>query len=107
MSNHDGPYETETEAFAAPMPRELRALHDAGQIRSGDPDHLARNTVLRHLEQACAGSGVDLGTFDRRTLVWLAGWDTSSAQVVIGLVRRAYEAGWQAGQDQNWGAKDA
>ena len=31
-----GPYQTEAEALAAPMPREVRALHDAGRVRSGD-----------------------------------------------------------------------
>lgn len=88
-----GPYDTESDVCTEPMPRELRALHKAGRIRSGDPDHVARDAVLRHLLAACEESGVALGAFDRRILAWLAGGEDSVAQVVIGLIRRAHVAG--------------
>ena len=88
-----GPYQTEVEALAAPMPREVRALHDAGRVRSGDPDRLVRNTVLRHLLAACQAAGVEVGDRDRVTLTWLAGWEDVTAQVVIGLITRAHQGG--------------
>lgn len=88
-----GPYDTEAQALAEPMPRALSRLHAEDRIRSGDPDRLARNTVLRALLNACADAGVEVGAFDRRTLAWLADTEDSSAQVVIGLISRAYAAG--------------
>jgi hypothetical protein len=75
------------------MPREVAALHNAGRVRSGDPDRLVRDTVLRHLERACADTGVRLGALDRRKLEWLAGWEPTTAQVFIGLIYRAHKAG--------------
>lgn len=99
--NAFGPYETEQQAWAEPMPRELRALHDDDLIRSGDPDHVARDAVLRHLLAACDESGVELGVFDHRILAWLADGEDSSAQVVIGLIRRAYAAGRAQGGDNH------
>lgn len=84
-----GPYEDETDTYAEPLPREIRAMRDAGRIRSGDPDRLVSGTQLRHLEEACAAAGVELGVFDRRILAWLAGWEPSTVQVVIGLISRA------------------
>lgn len=91
-----GPYETEDQTLPEPLPQTMRRLHDQGRIRSGDPDRLARNTVLKALLDACAEAGVEVGAFDRRTLSWLADWETSTAQVVIGLISRAYAAGREA-----------
>lgn len=91
-----GPYETEAQAHAEPMPRELSRLHAEDRIRSGDPDRLARNTVLKALLDACEAAGVEVGAFDRRTLAWLADTEGSTAQVVIGLITRAYAAGREA-----------
>jgi hypothetical protein len=88
-----GPYRTERDALAEPMPREVAALHDAGRVRSGDPDWLVRDTVLRHLIDVCAASGVELGAYDRGILTWIAGWEASTAQVLLDLVARAYAAG--------------
>lgn len=98
MPDAFGPYETEQQTWAEPMPRELRDLHDADRIRSGDPDHVARDAVLRHLLAACAESDVELGAFDHRILTWLAGGEDSTAQVVIGLIRRAHAAGREQGR---------
>lgn len=94
-----GPYETESQTWAEPMPSHLRSLHDAGLIRSGDPDHVARDAVLSHLEAACDESGVELGAYDRRILTWLAGGEEGATQVVIGLIRRAYAAGRAASEE--------
>lgn len=96
-----GPYETEQQTWTEPMPKDLRALHYAGRIRSGDPDHVARDAVLRYLESACAESGVDLGAFDRRILAWLADGEDSTTQVVIGLISRAYAAGREQGRAES------
>lgn len=84
-----GPYETEAEALAGPVREEVRALHAGGAVRPYDPDHLVRDAQLRHLEAACAAAGVELGAFDRRILAWLAGWESSTVQVIIGLIARA------------------
>lgn len=84
-----GPYETERDAAAEPLAREIRALHKAGRVRSGDPDRIVSGTQLTHLEAACTAAGVDLGAYDRRILGWLASWDETTAQVIIGLISRA------------------
>jgi hypothetical protein len=86
-----GPYETETEALAEPLYQEIHALHMSGQVRSGDPDRLVSSAQLRHREDACEAAGVELGAFDRRTLTWLAGYEPSTVQVIIGLITRAAE----------------
>lgn len=91
-----GPYENERQAMAEPMPQAVRALHDAGQVKSGDPDHLVRDTIAGHLLRACDDAGVDLGAYDRRVLVGLAIDETSTCQVLIGLITRAYAAGREA-----------
>jgi hypothetical protein len=91
-----GPYEQERDTYTEPMPRAVRALHDTGQARSGDPDRLVRNTILDHLLRACEDAGVELGGHDRRTLGWLVNGETSAAQVLIGLISRAYAAGQAA-----------
>jgi hypothetical protein len=88
-----GPYELERQALAEPMPVAVSALHDAGQVRSGDPDRRARDTVLVHLNEAVEAAGLQQGAYERRVLEWLAGGEHGVAQVVIGLVRRAYAAG--------------
>lgn len=96
MANPMGPYDTEAATLAEPMPRELSRLHAEDRIRSGDPDRLARNTVLKALLNACENAGVEVGAYDLRTLAWLAGMEDSAAQVIIGLISRAYAAGREA-----------
>jgi hypothetical protein len=88
-----GPYETEAQIRALPMAREVRALHAAGQVRSGDPDRLVSGTRLRHLTEACGQAGIELGTIDQQVLAWLSGWEDATVQVVIGLIARAHAAG--------------
>lgn len=88
-----GPYESESQAAAEPMPRQVAALHAAGRVPSGDPDRLVRDTILGALLAACDDCGVRVGALDRRTLVWLAGWEDTTAQVIVGLIRRAHAAG--------------
>lgn len=84
-----GPYDSERETRREPMPREVSELHDAGKVKSGDPDRVVRDTVLGHLLKACEGAGVELGGYDERILAWLAGWDEATVQAVIGIISRA------------------
>ena len=84
-----GPYESESDALAGPLYQEIRALREAGRIRPYDPERTVHGTQLRALEAACAEVGVELGAFDRRIVSWLAGWEASTVQVIIGLITRA------------------
>ena len=93
MAGPYGPYERETDTYSEPMPAAVKALHDADRVRTGDPEHLVRDTVMEHLAAACAAAGVELGDYDRRVLLWLAGWESQVVQVLIGMVTRAHAAG--------------
>jgi hypothetical protein len=88
MTTH-GPYDTEREALAAPLPCAVAGLHDAGQVRPGDPDRLVRNAQLDALHAACTAAGVTLGAFDERILTWLASWEPATTQVIVGIIHRA------------------
>jgi|SRR6185369_1559587 len=75
-----GPYETEQDAAAAPMPREWARLRYAN----------SREVVVHEaLLDACLSAGIKLGAFDRRIVRWLCNWEPATVQVVIGLIRRA------------------
>ena len=50
-----------------------------------------QNRVL--LVRACEAAGVKLGTYDRRVLRWLAGYEDSLCGSFAGMIARAYEAG--------------
>jgi hypothetical protein len=91
-----GPYATEAQALAAPLPRAVAGLHDAGRVRSGDPDRTVHTTKLAALTGACEAAGVELGDFDRRIVGWLAGYEPATVQVLIGLIGRAHTAGQRA-----------
>jgi hypothetical protein len=88
-----GPYDDESEALAEPMPQAVRALHEAGRVRSGDPDRLVHTAQARALLQACTDAGVPLGLYDAAIVDWLARWESGTVQVVIGWIERAHEAG--------------
>ncbi|MBG0819108.1 hypothetical protein [Planomonospora sp. ID82291] len=88
-----GPYETERETRGEPMPKAVSALHDAGTVKSGDPDRVVRGTKEAALLQACEAAGVELGAHDRGVIAWLSEWETSTVQAVIGLITRAGAAG--------------
>ena len=84
-----GPYDTERQTWAEPMPRAVNALRDSGKVHSGDPDWLVRNAVLDALLLACHAAGVQLGDYDTRVLLGLSRGETSTVQVIIGLISRA------------------
>lgn len=92
-----GPYNTEAQTWAEPMPQAVRALHDAGKVRPGDPDGLVRGRKVYALFLALEDAGVETGQYDNQVLGWLVDWEPSTVQVVIGLISRAYEAGRKAG----------
>lgn len=85
----NGPYETEADALAGPVRQEIRALHESGHHGNDEIGRVVIGAQLRHLEAACADAGVELGAFDRRILSWLAGYEASTVQVIIGLIARA------------------
>jgi hypothetical protein len=89
-----GPYELEQDTYSEPMPRTVRQLYSIpGYIHSGDPERHIHRTVFAALTDALRAAGVELGTYDRRIVAWLAGWEPSAVQVLIGLITRAHAAG--------------
>lgn len=80
---HDhGPFETEHQALATSAVRAVYQAYDAGttSLRDGAADLLLA---------ACEQAGVTLGAYDRRILVWLAGFEPQAAAAVSGIVIRA------------------
>jgi hypothetical protein len=102
-----GPYETERDTRQEPMPQQVRALR-ADHHHDRSMWQVVRDTVERHLLDACASAGVDLGDYDRRIITWLAEGEIATAQVVIGLITRARAAGrpddelWTSDQARQW-----
>jgi hypothetical protein len=76
-----GPYETERQAAAA-----VRHITASPPGSWQDGEH-------RLLEDACRAAGVQLGAYDHRILLWLAGWEPATCAVIAGLITRAHEAG--------------
>lgn len=75
------PFETEHEARAS-----VEHIHGSPAEAMTDGNH-------RRLEDACRAAGVELGRWDERILVWLAGWEPSTVAVIAGLITRAHESG--------------
>jgi hypothetical protein len=74
------PYESEREARAAVQ-----------HITASSPGSW-EDGMRRLLEDACRAAGVQLGAYDHRILLWLAGWEPQMCAVVAGLVTRAAAA---------------
>jgi hypothetical protein len=73
------PYETEREARAG-----------VAHITASPPGTGAWSDGNRQLlEDACRAAGVQLGVYDYRILLWLAGWEPHTCAVVAGWVTRA------------------
>lgn len=85
-----GPYDTDLDTYDEPMPTQVRQLHHSGRVRSGDPDGLVRDAVLEALLKAC--HGIEIGAYDTRILTWFAGWESSTVQVMIGVITRVAAA---------------
>jgi len=87
-----GPLETEQQASALP---EVRAVYEAF-------DRVPRPGMMtaanhRMLCEAVTAAGVELGAYDHRILLSLAGFDPMTCAVVTTLIARAYAAGRTAG----------
>ena len=77
-----GPYATNAEAMvdARPVYDAYRATYERG---------LMDRTNAERLAVALATARVELGAYDERIMVWLAGWEPEVVQVVIGWIERA------------------
>ena len=58
-----------------------------GAVSPANSPTTARNRG--RLRAAVATAGVELGAYDDRVLVWLAGWEPEVAEVVASLIERA------------------
>src|SRR6266446_5516442 len=82
-----GPFETERQARELPA---VRAIYDAmhASTRRGVMGEMGH----RLLCEACAAAGVELGAFDHRIVLWLAGFEPEACAAVAGLIARAHQA---------------
>lgn len=78
-----GPFETEQEALGSPA---VRAIYDAMRAAPGSGVMAGRGHRL--LEKACEAADVEVGAYDRRILVWLAGFEPQACAVIAGLIAR-------------------
>jgi hypothetical protein len=79
-----GPFETEAQARQLPAVRAVYdGMHDS--IRRSSPGAGCREL----LAAACDAAGVQLGTYDRRILDWLAGFEPQACAVIVGIIIRA------------------
>jgi hypothetical protein len=76
-----GPYESDEDAFG-----------DCADLYRGSAGEMVRGNEERLLA-ACAAAGVVLGDFDRHVLGWLAGFEPTTVQVLVGLIGRAAQGG--------------
>jgi hypothetical protein len=79
---------------AVPYETERQAADAARHIYDMEPGTGAW-TAAEHrlLCQALSDAGVELGAYDHRILLWLAGWEPSTVAVIAGLISRAHAAG--------------
>jgi hypothetical protein len=87
----NGPYETEREVRELPA---VRAIYDA--MHASHRRGVMGERGYRLLDEACRAAGVEVGAYDHRILVWLAGFEPETCAVFAGLIRRAHAAGLTA-----------
>jgi hypothetical protein len=80
--NDHGPFETESQALAAPAVRAVYRAYEAGTMSLHDG---AADLLL----SACERAGVTIGAYDRRILLWLAGFEPQAVAAVAGVIARA------------------
>lgn len=88
-----GPFETEAATRNQPMSTEIREAREKGLRGANNV-----NTRVRHMFATCAATGVVLGARDLSTIGWLANWEDSTVEVIIGMIRRAHAAGVAQGK---------
>ena len=81
-ANDSGPFETEGQALATPAVRAVYRAYEAGTASLHDG---AADLLL----SACERAGATLGAYDRRILLWLAGFEPQAAAAVAGVIVRA------------------
>lgn len=79
-----GPFETEQEALGSPA---VRAIY--GAMRASSRRGVMAEQGHRLLEEACEAAGVEVGAYDHKIIVWLAGFEPQASAVITGLITRA------------------
>ena len=78
------PLETEKQARALPA---VRAVYEAFAADPGIGKMAPHNEAM--LIRACEAAGVTLGSYDRRIVHWLSGWEPDVCAVVADIIIRA------------------
>lgn len=81
--NNSGPFHIDRDALNASL------YHQRGRPQSTDEAVTAVNLA----DVTAALSGIELGTYEKCIIEWLAGWEPSTVAVVCGLIRRARATG--------------
>lgn len=84
-SVHHGPFESQRQG-ADSVRRIYDAMHASTRRGAGT------GQCHKVLDAACTAAGIELGAYDRRILMWLAGWEAEMCAVVAGLITRASQA---------------
>lgn len=74
-----------------PYHTDRQAADDAREVYRERPGGFTGANYERLID-TCVQTGITIGAFDHRILVWLSGWEPETCQVVIGLIRRAHAA---------------
>ena len=83
-----GPFETEEQARLLPA---VRAVYAAFRSDPGTGKMTPHNH--RMLCEALTEAGVELGVYDHKIMLWLAGWEPQTAAVIASWVQRASQHG--------------
>jgi hypothetical protein len=89
-----GPFETELDAIRHPA---VQAIYAA--MRASTRRGVMAEEGRRMLAEACEAAGVELGAYDHRIILWLAGFEPAACAVVAGLIARASRRGAAAGRE--------
>ena len=81
-----GPYETEHQARTDVAGVFAESYQSCRRGALGEAN-------LAYLQEACQRSGVILGAYDSRILLWFANWEPQTCAVLAGLITRAHAAG--------------
>src|SRR5258708_34308709 len=86
-----GPFDTEAQAraVARPVYEAVRSVHGPAAVGAMAPHN------HRLLCEAISAAGMELGAYDHRIVLWLAGWEPQTCAVIVGLITRAHAAGRQ------------
>jgi len=83
-----GPFDTDREVRETPAVRAVREAFDADPGAGKMAPH-----IHRMLCEALTEARVELGAYDHRIVLWMAGWEAETCAVIAGLIIRAYAAG--------------